>query len=58
MRQALADGHYAELSTASRRLAREDEVNSTPTFIFSAAIRADGRPDYNVMESITSRLLA
>ena len=58
MRQALSDGHYAELIDRITAAAREDEVISTPTFIFSGGFRLTGAQDYNVFESVTSRLLA
>jgi predicted DsbA family dithiol-disulfide isomerase len=58
LRQALADGHYAELVDRITVAAREDEVLSTPTFVFSGGFRLTGAQDYAVFESITSRLLA
>jgi len=58
MGQALADGHYTELIDRHTAAAREDEVISTPTFIFSGGFRLTGAQDYAVFESITSRLLA
>lgn len=42
MRQALADGHYAELIDRITAAAREDEVVSTPTFIFNGGLRLTG----------------
>lgn len=58
MRQALADGRYAGLIDRITAAAREDEVTSTPTFIFIGGFRLTGAQDYNVFESVTSRLLA
>ena len=58
LRQALADGQYADRIDRITAAAREDEVLSTPTFIFSGGFRLTGAQDYNVFESITSRLLA
>jgi predicted DsbA family dithiol-disulfide isomerase len=58
LRQALADGHYAEMIDGVTEAARADEVLSTPTFIFSGGFRLTGAQEYAVFESITSRLLA
>ncbi|MDE3096943.1 MAG: DsbA family oxidoreductase [Chloroflexota bacterium] len=58
LRQALADERYAVRIDAMTRAAREDEVVSTPTFIFSGGFRLVGAQDYEVFESVTRRLLA
>ncbi len=58
LRQALADGHYAPVIDRITAAARDDEELSTPTFIFDGGFRLTGAQDYNVFESITSRLLA
>ena len=58
LRQALADGRYAEMIDHITQAARTDEILSTPTFIFSGGFRLTGAQDYSVFESVTSRLLA
>jgi predicted DsbA family dithiol-disulfide isomerase len=58
LRQALADDVYAERIDAVTNAAREDEILSTPTFVFTGGFRLTGAQDYNVFESITTRLLA
>ncbi len=58
LRQALADERYAARVDGSTTAAREDEVVSTPTFIFSSGFRLVGAQDYAVFESVTRRLRA
>ncbi len=57
LRQALADDRYAETVDRITREARDDEVLSTPTFVYEGGFRLTGAQDYNVFESITRRLL-
>jgi predicted DsbA family dithiol-disulfide isomerase len=58
LRQALADRTYAERIDETTRLAREDEILSTPTFIYEeSGFRLTGAQDYAVFKSITQRLL-
>jgi predicted DsbA family dithiol-disulfide isomerase len=57
LRQALADGRYAAMIDDVTRAARADEVLSTPTFVFGGGFRLTGAQDYDVFESVTSRLL-
>jgi predicted DsbA family dithiol-disulfide isomerase len=58
LRQALADERYAAEIDRITNEAREDEVLSTPTFIYEGGFRLTGAQDYAVFRSITSRLLA
>lgn len=58
LRQALADETYAAEVDRITNEARADEILSTPTFIFEGGFRMTGAQDYNVFESITTRLLA
>ncbi len=57
LRQAFADETYAPLVDHVTAGAREDEVLSTPTFIFSGGFRLVGAQDYDVFASVTRRLL-
>ena len=58
LRQALADGIYADEVDRITNEAREGEILSTPTFIFEGGFRMTGAQDYAVFESVTRRLLA
>ena len=58
LRQALSDEQYAVAVDAITASAREDEVVSTPTFIFSGGFRLVGAQEYEVFASVTRRLLA
>ena len=58
LRQALADETYAARIDEITRLAREDEVLSTPTFIFEGGFRMTGAQDEIVFRSITERLIS
>ena len=58
LRQALADETFAAEIDRITNEARANEVLSTPTFIFEGGFRMTGAQDYNVFESITTRLLA
>jgi predicted DsbA family dithiol-disulfide isomerase len=58
LRQALADETYAAGIDAVTAAAREDEVLSTPTFLFEGGFRMTGAQDYSVFASVTGRLLA
>ena len=58
LRQALADERYTARIDEVTRLAREDEVLSTPTFVFEGGFRLTGAQDYAVFASVTGRLLA
>jgi predicted DsbA family dithiol-disulfide isomerase len=59
LRQALADGTYAAVIDETTNAAREDEILSTPTFIYEeSGFRLTGAQDYAVFRSITQRLLA
>jgi len=58
LRQALADETYAARIDEITRAAREDEIVSTPTFIYEGGFRLTGAQDYAVFRSITMRLLA
>jgi predicted DsbA family dithiol-disulfide isomerase len=57
VRQALADGRYAGAADFVTREAREDEVLSTPTFVFQGGFRLTGAQDYDVFASVTRRLM-
>jgi predicted DsbA family dithiol-disulfide isomerase len=58
LRQALSDERYAARIDAITRAAREDEVLSTPAFIFEGGFRMTGAQDYTVFASVAGRLLA
>jgi len=62
LRQALADERYAASIDEITRAAREDEVLSTPTFVFETGLeggfRLTGAQDYAVFASVTGRILA
>jgi predicted DsbA family dithiol-disulfide isomerase len=58
LRQALADSRYAPVIDRVTVEAREDEVVSTPTFIYEGGFRLVGAQDYEVFASVTSRILA
>lgn len=64
LRQALADEAYRDRIDEVTRAAREDEVVSTPTFIFQGdngfadGFRLTGAQDYAVFASVTGRILA
>jgi predicted DsbA family dithiol-disulfide isomerase len=64
LRQALADETYRAHIDDVTRAVREDEVVSTPTFIFQGdngftdGFRLTGGQDYAVFASVTSRILA
>ncbi len=62
LRQALADERYAARIDQITREARENEVVSTPTFVFDTGMdggfRLTGAQDYAVFASVTGRLLA
>ncbi|MBI5289728.1 MAG: DsbA family oxidoreductase [Chloroflexi bacterium] len=62
LRQALADEQYASRIDEITRRAREDEVLSTPTFVFETGVdggfRLTGAQDYAVFASVTERILA
>ena len=57
LRQALVDETYARRVDETTRQAREDEILSTPTFIFPGGFRLIGGQEYNVFESVTRRLM-
>jgi predicted DsbA family dithiol-disulfide isomerase len=57
LRQALADERYRERIDAITAAAREDEVVSTPTFIYSTGFRIVGAQEYRLFESVTRRLI-
>ena len=57
LRQALADERYRERIDAVTAAAREEEVVSTPTFIFSSGFRIVGAQEYRLFESVTRRLI-
>jgi predicted DsbA family dithiol-disulfide isomerase len=57
LRQALADETYAGRVDETTRQAREDEILSTPTFIFPGGFRLIGGQEYNVFQSVTRRLM-
>ena len=58
MREALAaETHRDEIDRITAG-AREDEILSTPTFIYEGGFRLVGAQDYDVFASITGRLLA
>lgn len=58
LRQALADETHAARIDEITRMAREDGVLSTPTFIFEGGFRMTGAQDYAVFRSVTERLLS
>ena len=59
LRQALADGAYAATVDETTNAAREDEILSTPTFIYEeSGFRLTGAQDYAVFKSVTQRLLS
>lgn len=58
LRQALADRTYEARIDNITRMAREDEILSTPTFLFEGGFRMTGAQDYAVFRSVTDRLLA
>jgi predicted DsbA family dithiol-disulfide isomerase len=58
LREALAAETYRDEIDRITTAAREDEVLSTPTFIYEGGFRLTGAQDYEVFASITSRLLA
>lgn len=58
LRQALADETYRTRIDEITVMAREDEILSTPTFVYEGGFRLTGAQDYNVFQSITKRLLA
>jgi predicted DsbA family dithiol-disulfide isomerase len=58
LRQARADETYARFIDEATAAAREDEVLSTPTFVYEGGFRLVGAQDYAMFESVTSRLLA
>jgi predicted DsbA family dithiol-disulfide isomerase len=57
LRQSLADRLYAVEIDRVTVAAREDEILSTPTFVFEGGFRLTGAQDYAVFESVTRRLL-
>jgi predicted DsbA family dithiol-disulfide isomerase len=57
LRQALADERYRDRIDAITHAAREDEVLSTPTFVYEGGFRLVGAQDYEVFASVTRRLL-
>ena len=58
LRQALAEGRYADGIDEITAEARANEVVSTPTFVFDGNFQLVGAQDYAVFASITSRLLS
>ena len=58
LRQALVDETYAARVDASTEAARNDEILSAPTFVFTGGFRLTGAQDYAVFENVTKRLLA
>jgi len=58
LRQALADERYRDRIDEITHAARQDEVLSTPTFMYEGGFRLVGAQDYDVFASVTSRLLA
>ncbi len=58
LRQALADERYARFIDETTAAARNDEILSTPTFVFEGGFRLTGAQDDAVFASVTSRLLA
>jgi predicted DsbA family dithiol-disulfide isomerase len=57
LRQALTDETYAKLVDDSTEAAREQEILSTPTFIFPGGFRLIGGQEYAVFASVTRRLM-
>jgi predicted DsbA family dithiol-disulfide isomerase len=57
LRQALVDETYGGRVDETTRQAREDEILSTPTFIFPGGFRLIGGQEYNVFQSVTRRLM-
>lgn len=58
LRESLADRRYADAIDRITSAARDDDILSTPTFVFEGGFRLTGAQDYAVFESVTSRLLA
>jgi predicted DsbA family dithiol-disulfide isomerase len=57
LRQALTDEVYAAYVDETTAAARNDEIFSAPTYIFTGGFRLTGAQDYNVFENVTRRLL-
>jgi predicted DsbA family dithiol-disulfide isomerase len=57
LRQALADETYASRVDGITAQAREQEILSTPTFIFPGGFRLIGGQEYAVFASVTRRLM-
>lgn len=57
LRQALGDETYAARIDGVTAQAREDEILSTPTFMFPGGFRLIGGQEYNVFASVTRRLI-
>jgi predicted DsbA family dithiol-disulfide isomerase len=57
LRQTLADERYRDRVDEVTHAAREDEVLSTPTFVYEGGFRLVGAQDYDVFASVTRRLL-
>jgi predicted DsbA family dithiol-disulfide isomerase len=58
LREALVVERYRQRIDDITNAARQDEVLSTPTFVYDGGFRLTGAQDYAVFESITRRLLA
>jgi len=57
LRQALTDETYASRIDELTDAAREDEIMSTPTFVFPGGFRLIGGQEYAVFQSVTRRLM-
>jgi predicted DsbA family dithiol-disulfide isomerase len=57
LRQALTDETFAARIDETTQRAREDEILSTPTFIFPGGFRLIGGQEYAVFQSVTHRLM-
>ena|SRR5438034_2843980 len=57
LRQALSDERYAVSIDRLTAEARNDEIFSTPTFVFSGGFRLIGAQEYAVFASVTRRLM-
>lgn len=57
LRQALSDETYAARIDEITAAAREDEILSTPTFVFPGGFRLVGGQDYEVFASVTRRIM-
>lgn len=58
LRQALAERTYETRIDDVTKRAREDEILSTPTFLFEGGFRMTGAQEYAVFRSVTERLLS